>query len=133
MTDQASLLISEIVQMREHYFAEVGSDARRAWPKSIRERILLLDAMKVNRKEISHLTGVPYETIMQWRYQENKNEKRRFHTLEVRAAKNATVTVAPKNLSAPSCATVTVVTPTGYRIEGATDEVVKVLKTLGRA
>ena len=132
MTDQASLLINEINQMKDQYFAEVGADARRAWPKSIRERVLLLDDMKMNRKELARLTGVPYETIMQWRYQENKNEKRQFHALAVREGKNATVTVASPKVTVPN-ATVTVTTPTGYRIEGVADEVAKVLKALGRA
>ncbi|MCC6276277.1 MAG: hypothetical protein IT289_00020 [Oligoflexia bacterium] len=128
MTDQAAQIISEVNQMREQYLSEVGEDRRRAWPKSIRERILHLDAMEMNRKEIARLTGVPYETIMQWRYYQKKMTQ--FHALEVR--KNATVTVASRNSGPEENATVTVTSPSGYRVEGVPDAVIRVLKGLGR-
>lgn len=54
MTDPAEQIINEIIQMREQYLAEVGEDRRRAWPKSIRERIISLDAMEIPRKEIAY-------------------------------------------------------------------------------
>lgn len=130
MTDQAIKIISEVNQMREQYFAEVGEDRRRAWPKSIRERILALDQLKIARKEISRLTGVPYETIMQWRYYQNKLE-RGFHAIAVAPPKNAPVTVASSpNQKVPSNVTVTVTTPSGYRVEGMVSDVLRVLKGL---
>jgi hypothetical protein len=130
MTDQAIQIIGEINQMREQYFAEVGADARRAWPKSIRERIMALDQMKIARKEISRLTGVPYDTIMQWRYYQNKLD-RGFHALTVQEPKDATVTVAsPSNQNVAINVTVTVTTPNGYRVEGVVDDVIRVLKGL---
>ena len=128
MTDEASHIINEIVQLREQYFAEVGADARRAWPKSIRDRVMALDAMKVNRKELAQATGVPYETLMQWRHK-RKNLAKGFHALALKPA-NATVTVAPQNESPAVNATVTVTTPNGYRVEGLVQDVLKVLKGL---
>ncbi|MFN8790182.1 MAG: hypothetical protein ACK52I_06550 [Pseudomonadota bacterium] len=129
MTDQAAQIIAEVNQMREQYLAEVGEDRRRAWPKSIRERIMALDQLKLNRKEISRLTGVPYETIMQWRYYQNKVD-RGFHQVAVREPKNATETVtSPPNPKAINV-TVTVTTPSGYRVEGVAEDVIRVLNGL---
>jgi hypothetical protein len=130
MTDPAEQIINEIIQMREQYLAEVGEDRRRAWPKSIRERIISLDAMEIPRKEIARLTGVPYETIAQWRHYQKKLARRRFHALSV-SPRNATVTVASQDENSNSNVSVTVTSPTGYRVEGPVDVVVRVLKALG--
>ena len=59
MTEQSENLIQEIIQVREQYFAEVGEDKRRAWPKSIRDRMLELCNQKYNRKELAERTGIP--------------------------------------------------------------------------
>ena len=129
MTSEAEKIISEINQMREQWFTEVEAGARRTWPKSIRERVMQLIGMKVSCKEIAKLTLIPYETIGQWRHYRKKME-RRFHAVQVRNSNNASVTVAGTESESRNL-TVTVTTPNGYRIEGPTNEVLKILQALG--
>lgn len=140
MGERVQQIIGEVIQMRDQYFAEVGADARRTWPKSIRERIILLDSMKVSRKEIAESTGVPYDTIIQWRHYEKKRERRNFHTLEVKTAKplkKETLRLPAVLAAAPPKpfvrdVTVTVTSPDGYRVEGPAAGVVKIVRALGR-
>ncbi len=122
MQDEINKSIGEIRQMREQYAAEVG-EGRRVWPKSIKERIIKLGLMGLKPKEITSRTGVPYETVCQWRYSHKENQgKTKFHNLAVTVpakslvTKNATVTV--KSQGSSQNATVTVTTPDGYLIEG---------------
>lgn len=140
MGERVQQIISEVIQMRDQYFAEVGADARRTWPKSIRERIILLDSMNVARREIAELTGVPYDTIIQWRHYEKKRERRNFHSIEVKTEKPlkkettrlpSVLTAAPSKTFVPDV-TVTVTSPDGYRIEGPAAGVVKIVLALGR-
>jgi hypothetical protein len=134
--NDAERLIEEIRQMREQYAAEVG-EGRRAWPKSIKERVFALGDLGMRPKKITAATGVPYETVCQWRYQRNQHLKK-FH--------NLTVTVPAKQLvekSSPATATVTekvaaenltvtVTTPDGFLIEGLPAHmVVEILKARG--
>lgn len=139
MREEAQQIISEVIQMRDQYFSEVGADARRTWPKSIRERVMLLDSMKMGRKEIAELTGVPYDTIIQWRHYEKKRERRNFHSLEVKTDRSnkKEISQLPSVLTAPPPkpfvpdVTVTVTSPDGYRIEGPAAGVVKIVRALG--
>ena len=128
MTSEAEKIISEINQMREQWFMEVEAGARRTWPKSIRERVMHLIGIKISCKEIAKLTSVPYETIGQWRHYRKKME-RRFHAVQVRN-NNGNVTVAGTETESRNL-TVTVTTPNGYRMEGPTNEVLKILQALG--
>ena len=128
MTEQSENLIQEIIQVREQYFAEVGADKRRAWPKSIRDRMLELCAQKYNRKELAERTGVPYETIMQWLYVE-RHANRMFQPVHIKD--DATVTVASKSTPKPiktENSTVTVTLPDGCRVEGPTGAVIEIIK-----
>ncbi len=129
MTSDADRIISEINQMREQWFTEVEAGARRTWPKSIRERVMQLHVMKVKSKDIARLTKVPYETILQWRHYLRKKE-RRFHAVQVRNNDNASVTLASVEIESKNLG-VTVTTPSGYRVEGPTIEVLKILQSLG--
>jgi hypothetical protein len=109
MLERAEILIREICQIREQYQAEVGS-RRKPWPKAIRDRILELDDLGLSRKSIVADTGVPYHTILNWRYQ---SKRRGF-----------------KELSVSRVGTVT--TPKGARIEiSGRDVIIEFLRTLG--
>lgn len=131
MTVQSENLIQEIIQVREQYFAEVGEDKRRAWPKSIRDRMLELCSQKYNRKELAKRTGIPYETIMQWLYVQ-RHATKMFQPVHIQD--DATVTVAPKSAPMPikteSNSTVTVTFPDGCRVEGSLGAVIEVIKYL---
>lgn len=130
MLTEAERLIGEIRQIKEQYQIEVGSK-RRPWLKSIRERIEALERLGVGAKTISFDTGVPYHTILQWQFLKRKKSKtNEFHQLTVAELKpsipTSTVTVAgtPKTI-----ATVTVTTPSGFRIEGSAEAICKILKS----
>jgi hypothetical protein len=112
MIQRAEQLIEEIRQISKQYSVEVGSK-RRPWPKAIKSRVAELDELGVSRKAIAADTGVPYHTVLQWRYQRNK----KFHELKLPAV--ATVTV-PQSDEILKNGTVTVTTPDGYRVELST-------------
>jgi hypothetical protein len=130
MVTEAEKLISEIKQIKEQYQAEVGSK-RKPWPNSIQDRIKALDKMGYRLKAIAHDTGVPYHTILQWRFQANKKLKSsNFQELTVQPkslVQTATATVP--TLPQITSTTVTVTTPLGYRIEGSAESINKILKS----
>ena len=80
--NQAEILINEISQLREQYFAEVGV-GRRIWPRSIKERVERLEALGTKYKTISQQTGIGYDTLLQWRYKKNQSDKKNFHEVAV--------------------------------------------------
>ena len=130
MVQEAERLITEIKQIKEQYQIEVGSK-RRPWPRSIRERIELLEKLGVRSKVIAMDTGVPYHTILQWQFLKRKKSKAvGFHQLAVKESKSmvpasaVTVTTGPR-----AVATVTVTTPLGFKIEGPAEAICKILKS----
>lgn len=125
MLEREEVLIREICQIREQYQAEVGS-RRKPWPKAIRDRILELDELGVSRKSIVADTGVPYHTILNWRYQ---SRRRGFKELSI--SKVGTMTVPKVDIL--NCATVTVTTPKGIRVEITGEQgVAELIRVLGR-
>ena len=58
-------IFDEIRQLRVQYESEVGR-ARKAWPKSIRERVLRLVAAGVRYKVIAERSGISGNTIYLW-------------------------------------------------------------------
>ena len=132
MEDEAKSLIDEVRQMREQYQTEVGTAGRKAWPRSIKERVMRLDKMSLGTKRVAELTGVPYETILQWRYTAKHHGKKQFHALAVVDSKQtATVTVpALQAESVLNNATVTVAAANGLKIEGPLDLVLSMLKRI---
>jgi hypothetical protein len=118
-------IVDEIKQIKSQYAAEVG-EGRRAWPKSIRNRIDQLEDLGLKPKVIAARTLVPYETVCYWRYNRSPAPKRRFHSLAVKnhepsikqsATENLIVTVAGAKKAEPVILTVTVTLPNGIRIE----------------
>lgn len=135
MVDEAEQLISEIVQIKNQYTVEVGR-GRRAWPKSIKERVARLDAIGVAPKVVASRTSIPYDTIVLWRHNRrhgvNARLKTGFHELKVAASeaplaaqtvgilKSVTVTVPEikmPHLAAPSSG-LRLTTPSGFIVEG---------------
>lgn len=130
MVKEAERLIGEIHQIKEQYQIEVGSK-RRPWPRSIRERIEALERLGIGAKTIAGDTGVPYHTILQWQFLKRKKSKTNaFHQLTVAEPRTSmptstvTVKAEPKII-----ATVTVTTPSGFKIEGSTEAICKILKS----
>lgn len=124
MIDRASTLIDEISQIKAQYMAEVGT-GRRAWPKSIKTRVAELDGLGIPAKGVAQRTGIPYETVILWRYKRRQAGKSGgFHELRVAEAKLPTiskcVTVTAPKSEMPNPLTMT--TPEGYRIEGLSEE-----------
>jgi hypothetical protein len=120
--EEIELLISEVVQMREQYVDEVGG-GRRKWPRSIKERVLKLVDLGLRLRQISEQTGVPYETVCQWKYQRGQKSEA-FHQLPVVATRpraatitNAGTVTAPANEIMNSEKPISIRTPDGYWIK----------------
>ena len=109
-------LLKDIREMTAQYRAEVPG-GRKAWPKSIKDRVMELSRMGMRTTAIADATGLTYFTIHGW-----KKSGAGFHALAV--AKPATVTVPIKT---QPTATVTVTTGNGLRIEGISFEQALVL------
>ena len=93
MVEHAKQLIHEIQQIKTQSVAEVGK-GRRVWPRSIKERTEQLDKMGVPVKAVAAETGIPYETLILWRYSRRRaaaeraefdtnTSKVKFHELKV--------------------------------------------------
>ena len=128
MNDRVNQLTSEIKQICEQYLAEVGEGGYKVWPRSIKDRILLLSDLVGSCKKASELCGLSVETIYQWRADAKKTQ---FKSIAVIESKNKSVTVTAPNLKVSESASVTVTTPGGYKIQGDADTVLKILKNLG--
>lgn len=126
MQGREQQLISEIQQIREQYLAEVGTSKRRSWPKSIRERATELDQLGMKPKLVAKLTAVPYETLVQWRYQ--RRQKSPFHEIAVQQNQVPLAVTVASNGATPINATVTVTLISGHKIEGTVAAVAGFLK-----
>lgn len=139
MVAEVEILMQEISDLRSQYVAEVGN-GRRVWPRSIKERVMVLDDMGVPAKQISERSGVGYATILQWRFHRRRKKNANFHEVAVRAgavttaiAKIDTVTMRKDKIKKPSVkniaklCTVTVTTPEGFKIEAPDAETALIL------
>ena len=105
MDQESKQLISEVKDLMRQYQAEVGEGGRKAWPKSIKERVLRLCEKGMPSGEVSRLTGVPYHSTLPWRRKAGllkkspakKEKKSGFHTLTVteQAPPNTVTVVDP--------------------------------------
>jgi hypothetical protein len=116
MESEVEQIISEIVEIMEQYRREVPS-GRRAWPESIKRRVLRLRELKIRCAEISRRTGLPYYTVLEW-----QKIPAAFVELPVvvKSEKVSTVTV-------PTLGVLTLTFPSGIRIEGVGVEALKAL------
>jgi transposase-like protein len=137
MEAQSRIIFEEIRQLISQYCREVPG-GRRAWPESIKIRVVKLFALGVPLAEISKRSELSYHTILNWVPQEQRHRYRarqrkatgpngHFTPVTIQESQAiATVTVAkgPKNLAPIKAenATVTVTLLNGIRIEGVTAE-----------
>lgn len=136
MDERVATLLNELKQICEQYKSEVPS-RRRAWPQSIKKRIFELRRLGVGASSIAEATAIPIQTIYSW--SSRKSDSGTFLPVPVvkrkKAVKSPTVTVRKnrRSLEKPSDdnhnPTVTVVTPSGYRLEGLTYQMVRELLT----
>jgi hypothetical protein len=125
--EEIESLLSEINQMREQYVAEVGG-GRRKWPRSIKERVLKLIDLGLRLRQIAERTGVPYETVCQWKYQRD-HKPEAFHSLPVVVERkqkpsitNAGTVTAPANQITQNEKPISIRTPDGYWIRAWSPE-----------
>ena len=123
MLARSEELFNELIQIYRQYKQEVPGH-RQAWPQSIKDRIFELQRIGTAIGEISIRTGISSQTIYGWNYEAKKRQKG-FLPVKV-VDKPTTVTVrevAPvKGKKPKGIPTVTVITPTGYVVEGLQPE-----------
>lgn len=139
---QSEDLVSEISQIMEQYRREVPGKRSRI-PLSVKERVLGLQGLGLTCAEISRRTGIPYFSVLRW-----KNRRRGgFEVMRVTNGKTGrliskadTVTVARRRKKrvvatvtvSTAWPTVSIVTPSGIRIEGVSlDTLLKLVPELG--
>lgn len=131
--NDAEKLISEIHQIATQYREEVGR-GRKAWPKSIKDRIVSLFLMGLRGKEIAHRTKVPYYSVLKWRPKKEKASElpvRKFREIAIKPEKPEKVaTVTVPSFESKKVVMVTVTTPDGYQIQVPMDGVAGLLKNL---
>ena len=131
MMDRKAELFEEVSQLLTQYRQEVPG-TRKAWPESIKSRVIDLRRSGLSFSEISRRTGIPYYTVLCWRDKKRSGFER---VSIVAASKTATVTVPIRPTRRASkisderevTATVTVAIPGGIRIEGVSVEFLKAL------
>lgn len=64
--EEVERVLFEIVQMKARYATEIRG-RRKEWPRSIKERVLMLLAAGIKLRHISRRTLIPYETMVLWR------------------------------------------------------------------
>jgi len=112
-------IVSELRQLCSQYRSEVPS-RRRAWPRSIKERVLQLLQLELSSEEVSALTGIPAPTIYSWKPEQQRPEPV-FLPIQVVAEKPL-----PERKPAPPrrrertkpAPTIIVIAPNGTRFEG---------------
>jgi hypothetical protein len=113
MSERAEEIFNELVQVCTQYKAEVPSK-RRAWPESVKVRVFELRSLGVKWGEIGRRTGLCPQTMMTW-----KPAGAFLPIKVVERAEATTMTVrVPRKYQKRQVPTVTVVTPSGYRLEG---------------
>lgn len=141
MDAKIASLIDELTQISEQYKSEVPS-RRRAWPQSIKKRIFELRRLGVGASRIAAATKIPIQTIYSWH--SRKLDVGTFLPVPVverkSESKTPTVTVRKKRIPTKvqsgahqNFPTVTVVTPSGYRLEGLTFQMMRELITAAEA
>ena len=137
MDNQKRVVEEEIRSILRQYQAEVGH-RRKPWPNALKTRILELSRLGVRQRRLVEITGISYQTILNWRkdaglFVEKKAQPEKFHRLPVRvekprAKKGGPLTVIPPTVSGMTVRGKTVgdtsvgnlivmTTPEGFRLE----------------
>lgn len=106
-------LLGELAQLQGQYKSEVPG-ARKAWPRSIKERVAKVAELGVSSAEIARQTKIPYYTIHGWAKSQSRKAPGKFREIAVVAARQAPAPPA----SVAESGTVTVTMPNGCKIEG---------------
>ena len=114
MAAEAEEIFNELAQICAQYKTEVPSN-RRAWPESVKSRVFRLKAMGISFVKIAERTGIAYQTITTW---ERPAAFLPVRVVEPPQLPTVTVSKERRGLKKSKLPTVTVITPTGYRIEG---------------
>jgi len=117
---RADELLKDIREMTAQYREEIPG-GRKAWPKSIKDRVAELHRLGMGSTAIANATGHTYFTIHNWK---KRNPEFRALAIAKPAAAALPATVPNKN---QSTATVTVTTAKGLRFEGISFEQAMVL------
>lgn len=135
VTQEQKNIISEIIQMREQYLNEVGIGKRRAWPKSIKTRIVSLFTQKLNRRYLAQATGIPYDTIREWAMEHR--DQPMFQSVPISSdyciVPPPSVDGSQSPIKSTVSGTVTVTTPDGYQVQGSVKEIFRVLNRIRRS
>jgi hypothetical protein len=125
-------VLEELQQICAQYELEVPT-LRRAWPKSVKERVAHLRQQRVPFPDISDATKIPLNTLYAWSVKEKKREVAR-ETAEgsrflqvtvnpqVPSRTEAPITRKRRKYRTKNTSTVTVVMPSGVRLEGLSVE-----------
>jgi Transposase len=130
--EQSEILFNEIEQLVNQYKVEVPG-RRRAWPVSIKTRAMELCGGDLSYHEIAKRTGIPYHTLLTWRYQDKQAKSFTEVTIKKSEIKSLpTVTVGrSKKISKPS-PPLTVTVGKGISVEGLdVAGAIEIIKFLG--
>ena len=100
-------LLKDIAMITAQYRAEVPS-GHKAWPKSIKARVLELLASGMTSKAVAEATGIAYFTVHNW-----KRRAGTFRALQLAGPKEV-----PSAAKTPPILIVTITLPSGLKIEG---------------
>ena len=114
--DKSEVLLDDLKQIYTQYQKEVPSK-RKPWPESIRDRVSQLQQQGVSCRQISDETGIPTWTIYGWA--KKRSKKNSFLPVKV-ITKNESLVTTPrvKPVTVTKLVTVTIVMPSGIRVEG---------------
>lgn len=107
--EKSDELIEQILQIKSQYESQV-SGKHKQWPRVIKDRIVSLFHSGMKIHAIAERTGISPHTVASWTAKMNRKS---FREIKVSVAAKA-VAPTPQKFNG----TVTIVSPSGYRIEG---------------
>ena len=135
--DKTFQLVDEVKQITEQYKKEV-STKRRAWPKSIKDRIFEIRNQGHSCRSISKMTGIPEPTVWLWISKQKEAQavetEPGFMPVQVNSTvKSLTVKARTKTLTVTEDKSFKVELPGGIKIEGVDlDAIVELSRRLAQ-
>lgn len=65
MEEKAAALFRELEEICSQYKQEVPG-RRRAWPESVKKRVLALRSLGINSHQVAKRVSIPYMTLVSW-------------------------------------------------------------------